>query len=131
MWEENPMETNNIYRVYNWIGGRVRWVAVAVLLVAIGLGVAGPMIANTDEPNFDPDGEIFMTLEDVDATLGGDSTIRIATWLVESRDEGANVLNKRTLGEWLDVSEAVRADAEHSSGWCGHRLFDALHCSFP
>ena len=50
------MEHNRTYRTYSWIGSHIRWVAVAMLLVAIGLGVAGPMIANTDEPNFDPDG---------------------------------------------------------------------------
>ncbi len=89
-------------------------VAVGVLLVAIGLGVVGPMIANTEEPNFDPDGEIFTTYADVDATLTGDSTIRTANWLIESNTEGGNVLDKDTLAEWRAASESVRADSEHA-----------------
>jgi hypothetical protein len=85
-----------------------------MLLVAIGLGVAGPMIANTDEPNFDPDGEIFTALEDVNATLGSESTIRTATWLVESNDQGGNVLDQPTLSEWYISSEKLRTDAVRS-----------------
>jgi len=108
------MENNRTYRTYNWIGSHIRWIAVAMLLVAIGLGVAGPMIANTDEPNFDPDGEIFTALEDVNATLGSDATVRTATWLVESNDQGGNVLDQATLREWYVASEGVRTDAVHS-----------------
>ncbi|MCL1588447.1 MAG: efflux RND transporter permease subunit [Actinomycetia bacterium] len=108
------MENNRTYRTYGWIGSHIRWIAVAMLLVAIGLGVAGPMIANTDEPNFDPDGEIFTSLEDVNATLGSDATVRTATWLVESNDQEANVLDQATLSEWYVASEGVRTDAVHS-----------------
>ncbi len=111
---QNSAKHRRTYRVYNWIGSHVRVVAVAALLVAIGLGVIGPMVANTEEPNFDPDGEIFTAFEDADATLQGDSTIRTATWLIESTAEGGNVLDRNTLTEWFAASEAVRNDPEHS-----------------
>jgi hypothetical protein len=38
-------------------------VAGGALLVAIGLGITGPMVANTEEPNFDPGGEIFTAVD--------------------------------------------------------------------
>lgn len=108
-------EGTRTYRTYSWIGDRIRWVAVTMVIVAIGLGVAGPMIANTDEPNFDPKGDIFTTFEDVSATLGGDSTTSVETWLVESSIPGEDVLNKDTLSEWYTASQAVRSDAKHGS----------------
>ncbi|MEN8041814.1 MAG: hypothetical protein ABFR95_09960, partial [Actinomycetota bacterium] len=58
-------EGKRTYRVYDWIGNHARAVAMAVLIIAIGLGVVGPMIANTEEPSFDPEGEIFTTYADV------------------------------------------------------------------
>jgi len=103
-----------MYRTYSWIGGHVRLVSIAALLIAIGLGVVGPMVANTEEPNFDPDSELFATYADVDATLHPDSTIRTATWIVESNAEGGNVLDRRSLVEWFVASESIRTDADHS-----------------
>lgn len=107
------VEHKRTYTIYNWIGGHARVVAVAALLIAIGLGVLGPMVANTDEPNFDPSGDIFTAFEDVDATLQSDSTLRTATWLIESTSEGGNTLDRNTLTEWFAASEALRNDPEH------------------
>lgn len=72
------------------------------------------MVANTEEPNSDPDSELFATYADVDATPHPDSTIRTATWIVESNAEGGNVLDRRSLGEWFVASESIRRDADHS-----------------
>ncbi len=107
------MTDSRKYRTYNWIGDRIRWIAVALLLVVVGLGVAGPMVANTDEPNFDPAGEIYTAYEDVGTTLRSDSKIRTAMWLVEASESGGNVLDQETLSEWYVASEAVRSSAEH------------------
>ena len=108
------VEHKRTYSIYNWIGGHARVVAVAALFIAIGLGVLGPMVANTAEPNFDPSGDIFTAFEDVDATLQSDSTLRTATWLIESTSEGGNTLDRNTLTEWFAASEALRNDPEHS-----------------
>ncbi len=111
---QSSVEHKRAYRVYGWISSHLSVVAVAALLIAIGLGVVGSLVANTDEPSFDPGGEIYTAFEDVDATLQSGSTIRTATWLIESSAEGGNVLDRNTLTEWLAASEAVRTDAVHS-----------------
>jgi hypothetical protein len=68
---QTSVEHKRTYRVYNWIGGHVRVVAVAALFVAIGLGVFGPMVANTEEANFDPDGDAFCQIIGLFAIVRG------------------------------------------------------------
>jgi hypothetical protein len=60
---QNSGEHKRTYMDCNWIGSHARVVAVGALLVAIGLGIIGPMVANTEEPNFDPGGEIFTAVD--------------------------------------------------------------------
>jgi hypothetical protein len=60
---QNSGEHKRTYMDYDLIGSHARVVAVGALLVAIGLGIIGPMVANTEEPNFDPGGEIFTAVD--------------------------------------------------------------------
>ena len=53
------MEDTKTYRAFGWINRHARLVLVGVLLSVLTLGVVGPIVADTDEPNFDPAGEIF------------------------------------------------------------------------
>ena len=71
-------------------------VITGVLLGALSLGFVGSMIADGDEPNFDPNGEIFDVADRAAATLRSDSPIRGATFLVESVD-GGDVLTAAAL----------------------------------
>jgi predicted RND superfamily exporter protein len=109
------MKEFRLYRMYDWIGSHVALVAAVTLLVVIGLGVVGPMVANTDEPQFDPDGEVFDTLAYVDATLQGESSIESAVFLVEAPNGGDNVLTADALTEWKLASDRVRADAANQT----------------
>ena len=63
------METKASYRLYDWIGRHARSVTALALLLAIGLAVGGSFVANTNDADFDPPGEVFETAERVDATL--------------------------------------------------------------
>ena len=77
-----------IYRVFDWINRHARLVLVAALLGALTLGIVGPMIADTDEPSFDPKGEVFDTYAVADETLRSDSTVVAETFLVTAADGG-------------------------------------------
>lgn len=99
-------------RMYDWIGRHIRLVAVIGLLAVLALGVVGPMVANTDEPNFDPSGPLYEAADDAGRTLRGESTISGAAWLVEASD-GGNALSRSVLIEWLQLSDAVRSDTAH------------------
>ena len=109
------MQESRTYRAYRWIGSHIGVVAVMAIVVAIGLGVVGPMVANTDEPNFDPEGEIYTALADADLTLRGTSTVAGAMWLVEPASPEGNALDADVLREWHALSETVRSDAGHAA----------------
>ena len=102
------MEHNRSYRLYDWIGRHVRSVAAVAVVFAIGLAVAGSAVANNDDANFDPPGEVFDTAERADAALHSDSTIYTASFLVES--PGGNALAPDSLREWHAASQRVLAD---------------------
>lgn len=103
------MDETNTYRAFDWINRHARLVIVAVLLGALTLGIVGSTITNTDEPNFDPSGEIFDVAERANELLGSESTIQGASFLVEAA-EGGDVLTAASLTEWLHASERVRAE---------------------
>jgi predicted RND superfamily exporter protein len=95
------------YRFYDWIGRHVRLVVGMALVLVLGLGVVGPIVADTGEPSFDPEGEIFEVAARMAVTLRGESTIESASFIVESTD-GGNVLTADALTEWLVASDSVR-----------------------
>ena len=77
------MEDTKTYRAFGWINRHARLVLVGVLLSVLTLGVVGPIVADTDEPNFDPAGEIFDVANEASNTLRSDSTIVGSSFLVE------------------------------------------------
>ncbi len=102
------MEHTRKYRTFDWIGRNARLVVVVVLATVLGLGVAGPLVANTDDPDFDPAGEVFDVAERAESTLQSESTVDQATFLVEAGD-GGDVLTADVFREWLAASDRVRA----------------------
>lgn len=107
-------EHTRLYRLFDLVGRRIGVVAIAALLVVVGLGVGGTLLANTDEPNFDPAGEVFDNLATADLTLRSTSTVLSASFLVEPAT-GTNALAPEVLREWAAASNGVRSDAANAS----------------
>lgn len=96
-------------KFFEWANRHVRVIVAATVLVALALGGIYSVVANTDEPQFDPEGEIYTLLERADATLVSESTIGSATFLVEAAD-GGDVLTAAAFREWQASSERIRAN---------------------
>lgn len=85
---------------FDRINQHARWVVALVIVATLGLGVVGPMVANTDEPNFDPSGELFDIAAQADATLQSNSTLGSDVFLVEALEGSDDVLTAGALREW-------------------------------
>ena len=105
------------YRIFEWINRRILLVSVVMFVVAITLGVIGPLVAEEGEPSFDPSGEIYDT-DDlvVDRFFSTDSPIRAPAFVVEVADvpdsptaQDHDVLTAASLGEFKRNADAVRA----------------------
>lgn len=114
------MKTN--YRAFEWVNRHAVFVVGAVVLIALALGATAPLVANTDEPEFDPSAEIFDLYARADETLSSGSTIASASFIVEAADDG-DVLTADAFREWQAASERIRTDRVHA----GHLVtgFDA------
>jgi len=102
------------YRFFEWINRHAALVIGAVVLIALALGAAAPLVANTEDPNFDPSGEVFDLSARADETLTSESTIRSAAFIVEAAD-GGDVLTAASLREWQEASSRIRSDQKHAS----------------
>lgn len=102
------MEHSLTYRVYDWFGRHAALVTSALVVGIIGIGVAGVVTADTSEPSFDPEAEIFTVYERAEQTLKSESTIAQASFLVEATG-GGDVLTADAFREWKDASDRVRS----------------------
>ena len=106
------MESSRIYRTYDWVNRHAAIVAVALVLGIIAIGTAGVLAADTSEPSFDPEAEIFSIYERAEETLRSDSTIAQASFLVDAAN-GGDVLTADAFREWLAASNRVRSSASN------------------
>ena len=104
------MEHSRIYRTYDWVTRHAAGVTVALICGIIAIGVAGVLVADTSEPSFDPEAEIFTIYERADEILRAESTTAQATFLVEETN-GGDVLTADAFREWLAASDRVRFSA--------------------
>lgn len=104
------MEDTRTHGAFAWIGRHAGLVTATLLLVVIGLGIAGPLVADTNDADFDPNTEVFAVADRADATLRSDSTIRQARFIVEAAD-GGDALTADVFREWSAASERVRSAA--------------------
>ena len=104
------MEHSRIYRTYDWVNRHAAVVIVALIFGIIAIGVAGVMVADTSEPSFDPEAEIFTIYERADEILRAESTTAQASFLVEETN-GGDVLTADAFREWLAASDRVRFSA--------------------
>ncbi len=102
------------YRIFEWVNSHARIVGIAVVLGALALGIAAPLVADTDEPNFDPNGEVFQLYDRAAETLSSDSTIAGAAFIVEAAG-GGDVLTADAFREWEAASERIRTDPQHAA----------------
>ena len=109
------MRNLQIYRLYDWVNRHAAVVAASVIVGVIAIGVGGVIVADTSEPSFEPEGELFAVYERAEATLRSESTIEQASFLVEAAD-GGDVLTADAFREWSVASASVRsaeANQEH------------------
>jgi hypothetical protein len=104
------MENRRIYRLYDRVNRHAAVVAAALIIGVIAIGVGGVMVADTSEPSFEPEGEIFKVYERAEATLRSESTIEQASFLVEAAD-GGDVLTADAFREWSAASNRVRSSS--------------------
>ncbi|MFC2153479.1 MMPL family transporter [Actinomycetota bacterium] len=108
------MERGTIHRTYDWLGRHIVAVVAAAIVLVVGLGIIGPMVADTNDADFEPDGPLFATYEEATSVLTSTSTVSVQTWLVESTDRGADTLTATTLLEWKTLADRVRVDPAHA-----------------
>ena len=106
------MDNSRTYRMYDWINRHAAVLVVALVLGIIAIGVGGVMAADTTEPKFEPDGEVFSVYERAEAMLQTESSVEQAAFLVEAAG-GGDVLTANAFREWRDASNRVRASAEN------------------
>ena len=99
-----------MHTVFERINRNARWVVAALVVAALGLGVIGPMVADTSDPDFDPSGPVFEITERADSTLVSESTVGSSAFLVEAPDGTSDILTAAALREWKAVSDTVLAD---------------------
>ncbi|MDH3731588.1 MAG: hypothetical protein OES13_10795, partial [Acidimicrobiia bacterium] len=98
---------------FGWVSAHVRWITVGIVVVTL----VAAFIAtgrSQDDPNFDPSGEIYDTLDLVDERFVNSSPIEGAFFVVEARD-GRDALTRDVLLEFKENSDALRANAELSA----------------
>ena len=47
--------------VFGWINRHIGVLSLVLVLAAVGFAIVGSLVADTDEPNFSPAGEIYDT----------------------------------------------------------------------
>ena len=101
------------YRFFEWVNRHAQLVGTAVVLIALTLGVTASMVADTNDANFEPSGEVFDLYARANQTLNSDSTIAAATFIVEAAD-GGDVLTADAFREWQEATDRIRTDSQHS-----------------
>jgi len=96
-------------RLFEFINARIVLVSVIVAVVAIVMAVISDSMGSTDEPDFDPSGEIYDTQLLVEDTFSFSEGSRSAVFLVEGID-GTDALTRDGLLEWKTNSALLRAD---------------------
>ena len=104
------MQSN--YRAFEWINRHARSIIGVALLAALVLGAIAPVVADSDEPSFDPEGGVFELFARAEETLASDSTLASASFIVEAAN-GGDVLTADAFREWSRASDRIRSDGAH------------------
>lgn len=99
---------------FGWINRHARLVVGLVVVTALVLGGVATQSADTDDPNFDPNGAVFELADRENSMLRDDSTLDAAGFLVEAAD-GGDVLTADAMREWQAAAMAVRQSTDHDA----------------
>ncbi|MGI9594617.1 MAG: efflux RND transporter permease subunit [Acidimicrobiales bacterium] len=95
---------------FGWVTAHTRWITVGIAVVTI-LAALVATGRSTEDPNFDPSGEIYDTLDLVSERFVNSSPIEGALFVVEAT-QGPDALTRDVLLEFKQNSDALRANAE-------------------
>ncbi len=101
--------------VFEFLNRRIGIVAALIVVLAVGLAIVAPGIANEEAVNFSPTGEIYEIAERAEDVFDPFGSVRPATFLVEDPD-GVDVLTRDDLLEFKQRSDALRADTKDVQG---------------
>jgi len=112
-------EPSKVRPIFLWINSHIGILSIVLVVLAVVGGIVGSLIADTDEPNFSPSGEIYDTEARADEVFESSSSIREAAFIVDDAN-GQDVLTQAALLEVLNNSSDVRNDpdnAAHCTVW--------------
>ncbi|MGI9623968.1 MAG: efflux RND transporter permease subunit [Acidimicrobiales bacterium] len=94
---------------FEWVNTKILWITIGIAVITL---ISVPLAANRseDDPNFDPSGEIYDTLDLTEARFQNSSPLADAVFIVEGR--GTDALTQEVLYEVKVNSDALRSDAE-------------------
>lgn len=98
-------------RLFEFLNRRIGVVSALVVVLAVGLAIAAPGIANEEQVNFSPTGEIYEISERAEEVFDPISSIAGATFLVEDPD-GVDVLTRDDLLAFKERSDALREETK-------------------
>ena len=110
MTDNHPHQETRVGRLLHAMIMNVRWVILTLVVVSVVLLAGGISAAPDREASFDPAGEEFATQELVDRTFRASTT----QWDFIIEDEGGDALDQRSLLEWKQNTDSLRADPELS-----------------
>ena len=99
--------------LFEWITAHIRWITIGIVVVTLVAALVATG-RSEDDPNFDPSGEIYDTLDLVDERFVSSSPIEGAFFVVEARN-GGDALTRDVLLEFKANSDSLRANAELSA----------------
>ena len=84
---------------FDWVNRHARLVVVVVVVAALGLGALAPIVADTNDSNFDPAGEVFdqVDLSPVFRCNGGSRVELVANEHFDARPQTRNGLPLKGL----------------------------------
>ena len=98
-------------RLFEFLNRRIGIVSALIVILAVGLAVVAPSIANEEAVNFSPTGEIYEIAERAEEVFDPISSIAGAVFLVEDPD-GIDVLTRDDLLAFKQRSDALRAETK-------------------
>ena len=114
---EGTMNDNSdhskVRTMFAWINRHIGVLSIVLVLAAVVLGIVGSLIADTDEPNFSPSGEIYDTEARAEEVFASSSPIRDAGFLADEPN-GQDVLTQVALLEFLENSADVRSNPDNT-----------------